>query len=141
VFKVTVDTSKKTTSATTTTAAAATTSQAASAPLATTETADDYTAEVQPIEPPTLPPMEAVPAPPAAEPALAVVDQPNAIVNMEPFWPVQEEELAELGDDPLLQEEQAAKGATASISLVPNKAGATKAKSKRPKFRLRKAKK
>jgi hypothetical protein len=65
-------------------------------------------------------------------------EQPNA----EPLWPDEEEPIKEqVHDDPLqmLQEQDAVEEDVApAISLVP-KAATNKAKSKRPKFKLRKA--
>jgi hypothetical protein len=135
VFKVTVDTSKK--------PAAVVPSEA---PVAGANTSEAFT----PAAPPTVPA--------ATAPELVVEnndaeplwpdeeEQPivELISNAEPLWPHEEEPTEELvHDDPLqlLQEQDAVdQDAPPGISLAP-KAATNKTKSKRPKFKLRKAKK
>jgi hypothetical protein len=137
VFKVTVDMTKKP-------AAVATTEASAAEDPSTTEalvkTAPEPEQEVvvedaEPLWPPE------VEEQPNTEPLWPdEEEQPNA----EPLWPDEEEPIKEqVHDDPLqlLQEQDAVEeDAPPAISLVP-KAAANKAKSKRPKFKLRKAKK
>jgi hypothetical protein len=132
VFKVTVDMTKK---------PAATEASAAEDP-ATTEPAVKAAPEpeqevvVEDAEP-LWPPEEE--EQPNAEPLWP--DQEEQL-NAEPLWPDEEEPIkGQVQDNPLqlLQEQDAVEeDAAPAISLVP-KAAANKAKSKRPKFKLRKA--
>jgi hypothetical protein len=132
VFKVTLDMTKKP-AATDASEAKDPSSTEAVVKMAPEPEQEVVVEDAEPLWPPEVKPQ------PNAEPLWPdEEEQPNA----EPLWPDEEEPIKEqLPDDPLqlFQEQGAVEEDTApAISLVP-KAATNKAKSKRPKFKLRKA--